>query len=188
MKEKERKRRTTYSFLSKKFTPTNKTIQKGVLDSWRMKEREREREGKQQLTTLSLTHVSRVYLQDVARERNEGRPALIFTFIRGLRSRQSIADCIVCSIQSNSITPLVVDVDYLFSRTIVRYLSEDTRLSLSLSFLPRTIFVHLLWISILKKKSWSRTNVRIIEFVGEIEFKWNSELNRNNKLYFVFRL
>ena len=188
MKEKERKRRTTYSFLSKKFTSTNKTIQKGVLDSWRMKEREREREGKQQLTTLSLTHVSRVYLQDVARERNEGRPALIFTFIRGLRSSQSIADCIVCSIQSNSITPPVVDVDYLFSPNDCISVKTLVSLFLSLSFLPRTIFVHLLWISILKKKSWSRTNVRIIEFVGEIEFKWNSELNRNNKLYFVFRL
>ena len=78
--------------------------------------------------------MSRVYLQDVARERNEGRPALIFTFIRGLRSSQSIADCIVCSIQSNSITPPVVDVDYLFSPNDC--ISVKTLVSLSLSLFP----------------------------------------------------
>lgn len=122
--------------LSKKFARTNlKSIQKKKCQFLESERRE---------ATTNDAFLTHVYLQDVARERNEGRPALIFTFIRGLRSSQSIADCIVCSIQSNSITP-PVDVDIVcptVSSSIIflnDYIPVKILASLSLSLLPRTI-------------------------------------------------
>ena len=144
--------------------------------------------------------MSPVYLQDVARERNEGRPALIFTFIRGLRSSQSIADCIVCSIQSNSITPAVVDVDIVcptvssliiyFHRTIIRSVKILASFSLSLSFSLSSPTYDLIFASYgcsyWRRVVWilhpilyirSCTNIRIVDF-GEMVFKWFSQHSR----------
>lgn len=167
--------------LSKKFARTNlKSIQKKKCQFLESERRE---------ATTNDTFLTHVYLQDVARERNEGRPALIFTFIRGLRSSQSIADCIVCSIQSNSITP-PVDVDIVcptVSSSIIflnDYIPVKILASLSLSLSPPTYDFVFLWMifeelyfdiprslhSILYKYTNSRHRSEILRIINYIFF------------------